>query len=265
LTDEHKAIEPSSIEITPREEMALHPLVLAAMQGRVDTDSLRAVIDMQTEHEAREAKRSFTRAIVELKRDLPPVINRDKVVDFTSEKGRTHYTHTSLAGAMRAVEDHLIDHGFSVSWVPSSNGREVAVTCKLTHRDGYHEEATLTSPPDTSGRKGPSQAIASTITLLQRYTLLALLGIATDDMSEPHGPRQASNPDVIDQQRNLRVAAAMRKKGLKPTDAEMVVNKPVSEWTASDIERIGEWVRRETANKPEREPGSDDEFALEGE
>jgi hypothetical protein len=44
---------------------------------------------------------------------------------------------------------------------------------------GHHEETTLSSSPDDSGGKNSIQAIGSAVTYLQRYTLLALTGLAT--------------------------------------------------------------------------------------
>jgi hypothetical protein len=49
----------------------------------------------------------------------------------------------------------------------------------------------MTAPIDTSGSKSPAQGVASTITLLQRYTALSLLGIATADMKDADGEPEA--------------------------------------------------------------------------
>ena len=58
------------------------------------------------------------------------------------------------------------------------------VTCKITHVKGHSEETTLSAPSDTSGSKNAIQAIGSTITYLERYTLLALTGLATSEMDD---------------------------------------------------------------------------------
>lgn len=47
---------------------------------------------------------------------------------------------------------------------------------------GHSEETSLTASPDISGTKNAIQAIGSTISYLQRYTILALTGLATGDM-----------------------------------------------------------------------------------
>mgnify|MGYP000541184124 FL=1 len=55
------------------------------------------------------------------------------------------------------------------------------VTCILSHRDGHSEESSLSGPADASGSKNAIQAIGSTLTYLQRYTLVQALGLAAGD------------------------------------------------------------------------------------
>lgn len=55
------------------------------------------------------------------------------------------------------------------------------MTCKITHIQGHSEETTLLAQPDASGSKNAIQAMGSTITYLERYTLLALTGLATHE------------------------------------------------------------------------------------
>ena len=50
------------------------------------------------------------------------------------------------------------------------------------------ESTTLSGPPDTTGSKNDLQSIGSTISYLQRYTLLALTGLATFDMDDDATP-----------------------------------------------------------------------------
>lgn len=224
----------------------MHPLVSAAMSaGQVDPATLRELLAVQREWEAGEARKAYTRALAALKRDLPTVIERDQLVDYTSKGGRTRYTHASLAGVMDAITEPLTRHGFSLSWTPAIGDRNVRVTCRITHSEGHHEEASLEAPPDNSGHKNPAQAIASTVTLLQRYTALALLGIATADMPEPTGERRPS-PGDVDPRKNLAAAAHIAKIGRSREAAEAHVGRPVSEWTAFDLGKLREWISEAT-------------------
>ena len=42
----------------------------------------------------------------------------------------------------------------------------------------------MTAPPDGSGKKNQIQQIASTVTYLERYTLFAILGLASADQDD---------------------------------------------------------------------------------
>lgn len=230
----------------------MHPLVGAAMaQGQsLDPETLSKLLDVQQRYEAAEAKKAYTAAMVGLKNDLPTVLARDQLVKFKDVK----YTHTSLAHAVEKVVPILTCHGFSHSWIPRTADRKVEVTCRLTHSEGHSEECTLDSEPDKSGMKSGPQAIASTITLLQRYSLLALLGIATADMKEPDADRDTSaevNPD-----RNLNAVAKLAKLGIKRELAEKHVGRPVDRWTGADIEKLRDDVEALKAQAKRPEPAA---------
>ena len=49
---------------------------------------------------------------------------------------------------------------------------------------GHSESTVLEAAPDSSGKKNAIQQVASTVTYLQRYTLLAACGLATKDMED---------------------------------------------------------------------------------
>jgi hypothetical protein len=241
--------------VIEREHMS--PVVAAILaHGNPDPAAMRELLAVQREWEAMEAKKSFARALVALKRDLPHVLARDKRVDYGSGASRVRYQHVTLAVAVDAVIDHLNAHGFTHSWVPRTvSERLVEVTCTLTHQDGHTESTAISAPPDTKGNKGPAQAIASTITLLQRYTLLALLGIATRDQVEPEGRPPAPTPDDVDPARNLRAAEAIARAGLDRETVEAELGRLVPDWTAADLERIR--VRLREMKAAGREPGEE--------
>lgn len=235
MSDEHgKAIAVIDRADTER----IHPVVQAAMAHSPDAATLRELLAVQREWEAEEARRVFTEALVALKRDLPTVLRRDKTVAF----GQTRYTHTSLAAVMDAVTEPLTTHGFSLSWEPSTEDSTVTVTCILTHSCGHNTRASISAPRDNSGSKGASQGVASTITLLQRYSALSLLGIATADMDEPKGE---DKPEAVSSKRNLAAVAKLKKYGKTKNDAVAFLEKSVPNWTAADLKKLGDWLKAE--------------------
>ncbi len=222
----------------------LSPIVAAFTAGGAPTDPkmLADLLAVQKDWEANEARKAYAQALVALKRDLPAIIGHDSVVDFTSSKGRTYYTHTSLAGVMAAVTSHLSDHGFSLNWVPSTpDNNKITVVCRLTHSGGHFEEATLTGPADAGSGRNALQAVASSITYLQRYSALSLLGIATADMKEPEP--EGSNENTIDYERNLAAVTKLAKFGKTREDAENFLTKSVKDWTVGDLQRLAAWAK----------------------
>ncbi|MEQ9074127.1 MAG: ERF family protein [Sandaracinaceae bacterium] len=244
MSDTHKA---AIVTTTERGEVQrMHPLVGAAMaSGEVNPETLRELLAVQREWEAGEARKAYTRAMAGLKADLPRVIGHDKSVDFAPRNGpKVHYTHTSLAHVVEEVVGILTAHGFSHSWIPRTTDRKVEVTCRLTHTEGHSEECTLDAEPDKSGMKSGPQAIASTITQLQRYSLLALLGLATADMGEPtaQAEERPAEHEHVDPRRNMAAVRAIVKAGLTKEDAEAHVQRDVSAWTSADLRELRSWL-----------------------
>lgn len=232
---------------------------LAILEKHPSPETLRELLSVQREWEAGEALKAYTAALIELKRDLPTVIERDQKVDFTNRSGqRTFYRHASLAQVMEAVTEPLTRHGFSLTWHPSTNKGDVEVVCRLTHRGGHFVETRPVSAPiDNTGNKSPAQGVASTITLLQRYTACSLLGIATRDHVDPVGASEkpAVDPDHVDTNRNMKACGRLSEYGKTRKQAEEFLKRRVGDWTAADIDRLSEWCK----SAPAREAGSDDE------
>ena len=157
-------------------------MIQMAVQGGADLEKLQGLLDLQMKYEANEAKKAYVRAMTAFKLN-PPKINKDKKVKIPHKNDNffTEYSHASLANVVEKINSALSAQGLSVSWTTKQNGA-VQVTCKITHELGHGEETTLSAPADATGSKNTIQAIGSTITYLQRYTLLALTGLATEDM-----------------------------------------------------------------------------------
>lgn len=247
MTDTHETAV-AVIRETPTTVM--HPMVQMAMQGgQLDTDTLRDLMQLQREYEADEAKRAFDSAFVELKADMPAVIGHDGLVDFTSSKGRTRYSHATLGGVMRAVEEAVTRHGFALAWETDQPNGKVKVTCTLTHSRGHSKRTSLEAPVDNSGGKNAIQGVASSATYLQRYTALLLLGIATSGMEEPNSTPTAEGAAGVDKARNRKALAALRRRGRSREGAEALVGRPVDEWTAEDLGEIRRWAESMTLSE----------------
>lgn len=158
-------------------------MIKTALDGRMDLDKLEKFLGLQERYDANEAKKAYNLAMAAFKAD-PPRIEKDKKVGYaTKTAGRVGYSHASLANITEKISAGLSKQGLSASWATKQNG-QIVVTCKITHAQGHSEETSLSAPADLSGSKNAIQAIGSTISYLERYTILALTGLATHDMDD---------------------------------------------------------------------------------
>jgi len=181
--------EPLSGEIVHFEPVetstALTPMAMVsqAVARGASLEMVSKLIDLQERVEKSQGRKAFDIAVAAAKGEIGPIF-KDREVDFTSAKGRTNYRHESFGGIATAIGPVLDRHGLSYRFRASQEGGRVSVTCILAHRDGYSEENTLAAGNDTSGNKNDIQAIGSTTTYLQRYTLKLALGLSTTDKDD---------------------------------------------------------------------------------
>jgi hypothetical protein len=92
------------------------------------------------------------------------------------------------------VVDPIIGkHGLSYRFRTTQTDK-ISVTCILSHKAGHSEETRLPAPPTPSGNKNAIQAIGSTLTYLQRYSLVQMLGLAA--ANDDDGKAAGAEPDV---------------------------------------------------------------------
>lgn len=152
-------------------------MMMAAMKQGATLDQVEKMMDLQERWEHREAEKAFNDALAAFKAEAVEIIKR-RQVDFTSQKGRTYYKHAELSDVVEAVGPALSKHGFAWSWKTEQDGGTVRVTCILKHRQGHADSVSLEAGADQSGNKNSIQAIASTVTYLQRHTLKAITGVS---------------------------------------------------------------------------------------
>lgn len=139
-------------------------------------EELTKLLELQEKYERREAEKAFNVALAEFKADAPKII-KDKSVSF----GDTAYKHASLANVVYTISERLSEYGLSHKWETQQNDNYISVKCVLSHKLGHSASVQLSAPADNSGKKNAIQSIGSTVSYLQRYTLLAITGLAADD------------------------------------------------------------------------------------
>lgn len=174
------------------ERLLMHPTLEAERAERF--------LKMYVEEEKRRAVNAFNDAISMAKGEIPP-ITKNRTVDFTGRSGvRTNYKYEDLAEIARVVDPILKKYGLSYRFRSEQTGQKLKVTCIVTHALGHFEENALEAAEDHSGNKNPTQAIGSTATFLQRYTLKLSLGLAASNDTDGNTPRQQADAQPISEE-----------------------------------------------------------------
>lgn len=156
-------------------------LLALALDKGADLDRLERLMVMQREWEADQARKAYVDDMARFK-SAPITIEKDRHVNYTkSNNSVVDYNHASIGNVTSTVCAALAACGFSHRWNTEQKDGGIVVSCVITHRLGHSESTTLRANADDSGGKNSIQAIASTVTYLQRYTLLAATGLATSD------------------------------------------------------------------------------------
>lgn len=170
----------------------LNPMALldrAISQG-ASLDVIAKFMDLQERWEKGQARKAFDAAVSAAKAEIP-VITKNAT-------GHNNKQYADFAAIARVVDPILGKHGLSYRFRTSQDEKTIHVTCVLSHRDGHNEDTTLAGPHDASGGKNAIQAIGSTLTYLQRYSLVQALGLAAAQDDDGKAAGTALTEDQIE-------------------------------------------------------------------
>ncbi len=190
----------NAVSITPTDNRlpAVTPMQMlqVAVERGDDLEKLRQLMDLQDRWEAAQARKAYVAAIAAFKAE-PMRILKSKQVNIP---GGAKFAHATLADVCDGVVAALSKHGLSHKWELLQEGERITVTCILTHEAGHSERTMLSGLPDDSGKKNGIQQIASTVTYLQRYTLMAAVGLAAKDMDDDGRGAGPAKPKITEEQ-----------------------------------------------------------------
>jgi len=259
MTEETKELV-KHVEPTPGTYVDRSPaaLMIMAIQNNLDLDKVEKAMALQQRYEANEARKAYHDAMAAFKAN-PPEIEKDQTVKYTAGNKVVEYRHASLANVTGKINAALSVHGLSAAWNVSQAEKQITVTCTVTHRLGHSESTSLHALPDDSGSKNAIQAVGSTISYLERYTLLALTGLATHEMDDDaQGEPEYINEAQITEMNNLITETkANLNLFLKHFGADSVEKFPATKYITAlqELQR----KKNKVAKQPERQPGEDDE------
>lgn len=176
-------------------------LLQAAIEKGLDITQLERLMDMQERYEKKQAAKLFLEARSKFQ-SLVPRISKNKTANVRARDGGQGftYTHSDLGNIAEQIKKALLACGLSYRWEFNDQGNEIEVTCIVSHLSGHSEATKMKAGLDNSGAKNLIQQKGSTLTYLQRYTLIGALGLSTADIDDD-GAASSGNPVVKKQQK----------------------------------------------------------------
>lgn len=146
-------------------------LEMAISQG-AQVESLERLMDLQDRWEAKQSKKAFFEALAEFQ--------SNQSVIYKNKEGH-NFSYAPLADIQIAIGGLLKKCGLSYRFEQNHSEHLIEVTCIVTHVDGHSERTSMSAMPDDTGSKNSIQSRGSSVSYLQRYTLIGALGILTAD------------------------------------------------------------------------------------
>jgi hypothetical protein len=154
-------------------------LLQIAVQRGASIDELDKLLQLERQYKADCAREAYVNAMTAFRSEAISVI-KAKHVSF----GQTNYKYATLAKILEIVVPALAKHGLSHNWETKQDGPAITVSCIITHAQGHSERTSLSAAPDQSGGKNAIQAVGSAVSYLERYTFMALTGLAASDQDD---------------------------------------------------------------------------------
>lgn len=176
-------------------------MIERAIEKGADVAMIEKLMELQERNERNIGRRAFDQALAAAKAEFGPIAKSGKV---NHGAGKASFEHETLADIERAIGASLARYGLHYRFRTDQSDR-ISVTCIIAHKDGHSEEISLAGAPDSSGAKNSIQAVGSTVTYLQRYTLKAALGLAAaqDDDGKQSEQRIGNENINVDQWNEL--------------------------------------------------------------
>lgn len=230
-------------EIVKTEATSPAKLLELAISKDVDIDKLQKLMDLQERWDEKQAKKSFLAAMSKFQSECPE-LTKSKVVAF----GQTKYSYIPLGEISKQIKTVLRDSGLSYRWETQENGK-ISITCIVSHADGHSESNTMTAEKDASGSKNSIQQIGSTMTYLQRYTLIGALGISSADQDVDAEQPKKEAIKLNEEKSGILLKKAMGEideytdHSLLTKSAKSFLNKKIAEGlSSSDQEKLTKYI-----------------------
>ena len=211
----------------PAADSLLNFVAMAVKDPAIDVTKLEALLRMQREIVADDAKVQFNRAMSSVQSEMQPVLR-----DADNEQTRSKYARLETIDA--AIRPIYVRHGFYLSFdeVPI-DGPNVRLACTVAHAAGhaqtYHPEAALDlNGPQGKPNKTPLHGLGSSVSYLRRYLTCMIFNV-TLRYEDTDGSRTPNDGEIIsrtqaDELRSL-IAVCSADPAARATNEQHVLRK----------------------------------------
>lgn len=177
-------------KIEPQPSRAVTPMDMLnrAVESGAGLEMVEKLMALQERWAANQSRVAFENALAEVGKEMPVIVR--------NATGHNSKKYADFAAIAKVVDPILGKHGLRYRFKTTQTDR-ISVTCIL-YGHGHSEETTLSGPADASGSKNAIQAIGSTLTYLQRYSLVQMLGLAASN--DDDGNAGGSGEKITDEQ-----------------------------------------------------------------
>lgn len=156
----------------------LESAVRAVNEGKVTGESVMVVkelVQLCREQRAEEAKAAFAKAFFQLRKNMPSIYADREAKD---RSGNPVYSYCSEEEISKALEPHLMAHGFAMLFGQSSANGFITVNVTLMHEAGHSETREFTVRAGTpNAMKDGAMCDAGGATTAWRHLMMKMFGL----------------------------------------------------------------------------------------
>jgi hypothetical protein len=236
--------EVSVIEQSPSALAVATPMTMLAqaVERGMAPETIDKLMALAERWDATQARKAFDVAIAAAKAEIPVIAK--------TATGHNAKKYADFAAIARVVDPIISKHGLSYRF-RTVQADKISVTCVLSHEAGHCEETTLAGPADQTGNKNAIQAIGSTLTYLQRYSLVQALGLAAAE--DDDGKTGAPVDFITDEQADELMALLKETKSNFLAFLKTIKLESLTEIRADKFEAVKKFIRDTAAKRAARE------------
>lgn len=190
-----------------------------ALNQDISVEKMNQLFDIQERMLNKQAEIEYNSAFAEMQAELPPI-----PADKKGQSGR----HFTKGAANILINPVLKQHGFALNFKTTQEGEFIRTRATLRHRFGHSEHTEILLPADVGGNKNKVQAIGSSQSYGERYTMKAILNLTIiNDDSDDDADSQNKKKNSFQENMN-----AENKKPSKP------LNPPKSKAASEEKELV---------------------------